>query len=201
MKKFLPYVWVLLGLLFSSSSTLAQLSVEANAGYGLPTETGSAGVWGGGVAVKYYLNSQMAFGVRGRLYAESIQQSGNGISGSLTAVNIPIMGMFEYHFSERDLHPYVGMEAGVIRSALTADISFNRQQFYNDTVSDLHLGVAPKAGVGYDLTQGLTAMAEVIYTVGFGKNQAGNTQFNLESASRFLTVHAGLSFTFGNRYK
>lgn len=201
MKNVVKKVLVALGVgLLSYAPAQAQLSVEATGGYGFPTEEGSKGIWGGGLAVKYYLSSQLAVGARVRTYAETIRQEGNGLNGRLTAASIPLMGTVEYHLVEADLHPYVGLEAGIIRTALDADLRFNGTQIYNDTFGETNLGLAPKIGLAYDLTQGISLMAEALYNVGFGKNQAGDTQFNLESSSKFLTVHAGVSLTFGNRF-
>lgn len=178
----------------------AQLSFDASGGYVVPLNEGSEGAWGGGVAAKYYLKPKMAVGVRVRTYIEKDIQEGNGLVGRLTAVTMPVMGTFVYQLTDRDLHPYVGMEAGIIRTVVNSNLSFNGRSTYDDLVVNTTFGFAPKVGVGYDLTQGLTLTGEALYNVGLGKDQAGDPQFRFVQASRFLTVHVGLSFTFGNRF-
>lgn len=197
MKNTLLCLLLILGL---GTATRAQLSFDASVGYILPTEQGSEGAWGGGIGAKYYIQPQMAVGVRVRTFIQNVRQEGNGLDGHLTAVTIPIMGTFVYQFTNRDLHPYVGLEAGMIRTALTADLSYNGKKIYDDVSTNNTFGLAPKVGVGYDLTQGLTMTAEAMYNVGLGKNQAGDTQYDIDQASRFLTAHVGISFTFGNRF-
>ncbi|MPR33404.1 outer membrane protein [Salmonirosea aquatica] len=178
----------------------AQLSFDGNAGYVIPSNEGGQGAWGGGIGIKYYLLPKIAVGIRGRAYIENVTQEGNGLVGRLTAVTVPVMGTFVYQFTDRDLHPYVGLEAGIIRTAVNADLSFNSNKVYDDVVVNTTFGFAPKIGVGYDLTQGLTAIGEVLYNIGLGKNQAGDTQYTFDRSSHFLTAHVGISFTFGNRF-
>lgn len=192
-----------LGILAQAPAS-AQLSLDLNAGYGVPTEDGSSGIWGGGLALKYFVSPKVAIGARVRTYAETIKQEGSGLSGlsgELQSASIPLMGTVEYHPTTTRLNPYIGLEAGIIRTALNANISFNGQKVYDDTSGETNVGVAPKFGLGFNITPGIALMAEALYNVSFGKNQAGDTQYNLESSSKFLTVHAGLSFTFGDRFK
>jgi outer membrane protein W len=197
MKSIVLCLILILGL---GAAARAQLSFDANVGYILPADQGSGGAWGGGIGAKYYLQPKITVGLRVRGYVDHIKQQGNGLTGQLTAVTIPVMGTFVYQITTNDLHPYVGLEAGLIRNAVTSDLSFNGQRIYDDVIIDNTFGIAPKAGVGYDLTQGLTVSAEAIYTVGFGKNQAGNMEYNFNQSARFLTAHVGISFTFGNRF-
>jgi len=179
---------------------LAQLSAGASVGYGIPTETGGGVMWGGGLEAKYYFNYRLAVGASVRAYTETLGQTDGGLDGKMTAITMPIMATIEYHITDTDLHPYVGLEAGVIRSALITDLRFNGQNIYDDSSREYHPGLAPKLGVGFDITQGLMVKVEAMYNVGLGKNQAGNTTFNFEKSARFLTVHAGIAFTFGNRF-
>ena len=201
MKKSGRYLVMALALgLLAEVPALAQLSVSGSGGYGPPAQPGSSGMWGGGLAAKYYFAYKLAVGVSARGYVESIAQTDGGLDGGLTAVTLPIMATVDYHFTDTDLHPYVGLEAGVIRSALITNLDFNGRNIYDDTRAEYLIGLAPKVGVGYDLTQGLMVTAEALYNVGLGKNQAGNPQLDLEKLNRFLTIHVGLSFTFGNRF-
>lgn len=197
MKKTVSCLLLVLGLY---TTARAQLSFDASAGYVVPINQGSEGAWGGGIGAKYYLKPKMAVGVRVRTYIEKDIQEGNGLVGRLTAVTMPVMVTFVYQLTDRDLHPYIGMEAGVIRTVVNSDLSFNGRKTYDDVVVNTTFGFVPKVGVGYDITQGLTLTGEALYNVGLGKNQAGDTQFRFVQASRFLTVHLGLSFTFGNRF-
>ena len=197
MKKTMSCLLLILGL---CTMAHAQLSFDASGGYVVPVNRGSEGAWGAGLGAKYYLQSKMALGIRVRAYIESDIQEGNGLVGRLTAVTLPVMGTFVYQITDRDLHPYVGMEAGLIRTVINSDLSFNGRKTYDDVAVNTTFGFAPKVGVGYDLTQGLTVTGEALYNVGLGKDQAGDTQFRFAQSARFLTVHVGLSFTFGNRY-
>ncbi len=178
----------------------AQLSFDANVGYSIPANPGSEGAWGGGIGAKYYLQPKIAVGVRVRGYVGNVTQQGNGLIGRLTAVTVPIMGTFVYQLTTDDLHPYVGLEAGIIRTAVTSDLDYNGKRIYDDVSINTTVGIAPKVGVGYDLTQGLTVTAEAVYNVGLGKNQAGDTLYDFSQSARFLTAHVGVSFTFGNRF-
>lgn len=191
--------WLMLSVLIKVP-VLAQLSAGASLGYGIPTAEGGSGLWGGGLQAKYYLNYKLAVGARVRAYTETIAQTDGGLDGKLTAITMPLMATFEYHITDTDFHPFVGLEAGVIRSALITDLRFNGQNIYDDSSKEYNIGLAPKLGVGFDITQGLMVTAEALYNVGLGKNQAGNTKFNFEKSARFLTIHAGIAFTFGNRF-
>lgn len=179
---------------------LAQVSASASGGYGIPTAAGGSSMWGGSLGAQYYFNYKLAVGARVRTYVETIDQNDGGLNGSLTAVTMPMMATIEYHITDTDFHPYVGLGAGVIRSALITDLRFNGQNIYDDSSKEYNFGLAPKLGVGFDITQGLMVTAEAIYNVSLGKNQAGNTQLNFEKSARFLTIHAGIAFTFGNRF-
>lgn len=200
MKKSGRYLGLLVLAALMKVPALAQLSAGASLGYGVPSEGGGSVMWGGGLEAKYYFNYKLAVGVRVRAYTETLDQTDGGLDGKLTAVTMPIMATVEYHITDTDFHPYVGLEAGVIRSALITDLRFNGQNIYDDSSNEFNLGLAPKLGVGFDITQGLMVKAEALYNVGLGKNQAGNTKFNFEKSARFLTIHAGIAFTFGNRF-
>lgn len=192
-----------LGILAQAPAS-AQASLDLTAGYGVPTEGGSGGIWGGGLGLKFFVSPKVAIGARVRAYTETIRENGSslsGLDGKLKSTSLPIMGTIEYHATTTKLHPYIGLEAGAIRTVLNSNISFNGQNVYDDTSVESNVGVAPKLGLGFDIAPGLSLMAEALYNVSFGKNQAGNTEYNLESSSRFLTVHAGLSFNFGDRFK
>ncbi len=200
MKRLLIYsALVLFFSAASFTSANAQLSANLSGGYGIPSQQGSQGIWGGGIGLKYFVTPSIAVGARVRTYVENIKQDDNALTGRLIAATVPIMATFDYQFILATLHPYVGLEAGVIRSAFNAKLDYNGKEVYNEVLSETNLGLAPKIGVGYDLTQGITLMAEALYNVGFGKNQAGTTQFNLQSTSRFLAIHAGVTLTFGSR--
>ena len=197
MKNALLCLLLLLGL---GVAARAQLSFDGGVGYRIVTNEASDGAWGGGIGAKYYLTPKIALGMRVRGYFENATQEGNGISGSLSAVTVPIMGTFVYQVTTRDLHPFVGLEAGIIRTAVDADLSYNGNRIYDEVSVTSTFGLSPKVGVGYDLTQGLTLTAEAIYNVVFGKNQAGDTLYNIDQSTRFLAAHVGISFTFGNRF-
>lgn len=184
----------------ASSSTFAQLSATVSAGYGIPSQAGSGGMWGGGIGIRYYLSPTLTVGARIRGYLESVTQEGISLTGRLTSVTVPVMATVEYQILLANLHPYVGLEAGIIQTALITRLDYNGLQAYNETTLDTKLGVAPKIGVGYNITQGMTLFAEGMYTVGFGKDRSGSTQFDLRSSSRFPSVHAGVSIIFGNRF-
>ncbi|HEV7347598.1 outer membrane beta-barrel protein [Telluribacter sp.] len=194
---------LLLGLLLGIAAQLpaqAQLSIDATAGYGIPTESGSGGVWGGGLGIKHYLSPKWAVGGRVRAYTETIRESAALGSSKLTASTVPIMASVQYHPTDWDLHPYLGLEAGLIRTVVNAQILYNERKIFDETLVDNGFGFAPKMGIGYDITQGLALTAEVLYNVSFAKNLAGSTQFYLENTSRFPTIHLGISYTFGNRF-
>ncbi|GAB3167264.1 outer membrane beta-barrel protein [Telluribacter humicola] len=194
---------LLLGLLVVLASQLpahAQLSIDATAGYGLPTESGSKGIWGGGIGVKHYFSSKLSVGGRIRAYSETIRQTAALGSSTLTAATIPIMASVQYYPTEWDLHPYIGMEVGIIRTVVNARIDYNDRRIFNDTMGDSSFGFAPKVGIGYDITENFALTGEFLYNIGFPKNLAGSTQFDLENSARFPTVHVGVSYTFGNRF-
>lgn len=194
---------LLLGLLVALASQLpahAQLSIDATAGYGLPTESGSKGIWGGGIGVKHYFSSKLAVGGRIRAYSETLRETAALGSSTLTAVTIPVMASVQYYPTEWDLHPYVGMEVGIIQTLVKARIDYNDRRIFSDTMGDTGFGFAPKVGIGYDVSQGLAITGEFLYNIGFPKNLAGTTQFDLVNSSKFPTVHLGVSYTFGNRF-
>ncbi len=178
----------------------AQLSISASGAYGVSAQTGSNGILGAGIAAKYYFSARLAAGVRARGYLESLSRNENGLHSKLTALTIPIMATVEYHLTDTDLNPYVGLEAGIQRQAVNTRVDFNGRTAYDDTTVDNNFALAPKVGVSYDITQGISVMAEALYNMGFSKNQAGETRFNIDRSARFLAFHAGVSFTFGNRF-
>jgi opacity protein-like surface antigen len=178
----------------------AQLSIDATAGYGIPAHSRSQGIWGGGLGVKHYLSPKLAVGARLRTYSEVLRESADPGRSAVTATTIPIMASVQYHPNDWDLHPYVGLELGIIRTVVNASIFYNENKIYDETVGDSSFGFAPKAGIGYDLSQSLAITGEVLYNIGFPKTLAGNTQLDLSNSSKFLTVHLGISYTFGNRF-
>lgn len=178
----------------------AQLSVSASGAYGISAQSGNAGLLGAGIAAKYYFSAKLAAGVHARGYLESLSRTENGLSSKLTALTIPIMATVEYHLTDTDLNPYVGLEAGIQRQAVHTRVDFKGRTAYDDTTVDNNFALAPKVGVSYDITQGVSIMAEALYNMGFSKNQAGETRFNLNRSAKFLAFHAGVSFTFGNRF-
>ncbi|GAB2785176.1 hypothetical protein GCM10027275_32000 [Rhabdobacter roseus] len=198
---FKRYLLVVILGTWASTTAHAQLSVDLNAGYGLPAQSGSQGLPGGGLGVKYYFSPRWAAGVRVRGYAETITEADGGVSGKLVAATIPIMAHAEYYLTATDLHPYVGLEVGAIRSALSAKINLNGQNIYDDTYGETTLGFAPKVGLGYDISQGIALTAEALYQVGFPGSRNGTPQFDLKNSSRFLALHIGISITFGNRFE
>ncbi len=192
-------ILVLFGLL-ASAPAQAQLSVSASGAYGISTQSGTSGIVGGGLGAKYYFSAKLAAGLRVRGYGETLSRNENGLDSKITAIRIPVMATVEYHILDTDLNPYVGFETGIQRNAVNTRVDFNGRTAYDDTTVDTNFALAPKIGLSYDITQGLSAMAEALYNVGFSKNQAGETRLNFDRSSRFLAVHVGISFTFGNRF-
>lgn len=186
--------------LLASVPAQAQLSVSASGAYGISAQSGNAGMLGAGIGVKYYFSAKLAAGIRARGYLESLSRNENGLDSKLTALTIPIMATVEYHLTDTDLNPYVGLEAGIQRQAVHTRVDFKGRTAYDDTTVDNNFALAPKVGLSYDVTQGISVMVEALYNVGFSKNQAGETRFNFDRSAKFLAFHAGVSFTFGNRF-
>lgn len=177
-----------------STQAQAQFQVNVNGNYLAPTESGSSfsdGLWGGGVTLRYFVSPKLAVGLNGHYFTTNNSANfdpGIGGSGSFKASGnlIMVTGQAEYFFSESALRPYVGLEAGLYRSAATVEITSGAQSFKAyDSASNF--GIAPKVGLQYALSPAFGLNADAGYHLVFSDGSTGKS----------LLLGAGIYFLFG----
>ncbi|NEU69545.1 porin family protein [Spirosoma agri] len=169
-----------------------------NGNYAASTSAGSSfsdGQWGGGATLRYYVKPNLAIGLNGRYFMKDYASSvnvyptpGSAISIKASTNLLMVTGQAEYFFSESALRPYVGVEAGLYRTAATLEISngYNSEKA-SDNASNF--GVAPKVGLQYALSPAIGINVDAGYHIVFDDGETG----------KLLLLGAGVFFTFGQR--
>lgn len=184
--------------LLLSGQAKAQFQANVTGNYLAPTESGSSfsdGIWGGGVTLRYFLSPNLAVGLNGRYFTTKNSASfdlgsGAGIGGSVKASAnlLMVTGQAEYFFSTSALRPYVGLEAGLYRAAVSAEIS-DGYQTLKLSDSGSNFGIAPKVGLQYAISPAFGVNADAGYHIVFNDGETGKS----------LLLGAGVYFMFGQK--
>ncbi len=106
---------------------------------------------------KYMIKENMAVGLNigyNRFGAEDFGFDEYDIDASYSM--IPVTGLFEYHFAGNSIKPYVGADLGLY--------SFGDKVKYegeSEKDSEIYLGLAPVAGITYDINDNVTFCANL----------------------------------------
>jgi len=158
MKK-LSVLFIAMFCLFSFTAN-AQISGGATLGLQAPMgDFADAANMGVGINLfgKYMLSENMAVGANlgyNRFGGEEWNFGDGDYDVSYSM--IPITGLFEYHFGGDAIKPYVGADLGMY--------SFGARVKYageSESDSDLYFGLAPVAGILYDLNESLKLCANI----------------------------------------
>jgi outer membrane protein W len=158
MKKF-TVLFLALFCLFSFSAN-AQMSGGATLGLQAPIGDFADGAkMGVGINLfgKYMLNDNMAVGANlgyNRFGAEDFGWDEVDYNASFSM--IPITGLFEYHFGGSSLKPYVGADLGIYRFGMRV-----KYEGESESESELYFGLAPVAGITYDINETLKFIANL----------------------------------------
>ncbi len=101
---------------------------------------------------KYMFKDNMAVGLNLGYNRFGIEDSDGDASVSM----IPITGLFEYHFEGSTIKPYVGADLGLY--------SYGWKFKYDGQTekdSEIHFGLAPVAGILYDINDNVTFCANI----------------------------------------
>ncbi len=158
MKK-LSFLFIALFFAFSFSAN-AQIYGGATLGLQAPMgDFADAANMGIGVNLtgKYMFNENMAVGLNlgyNRFGGEDFNFGDGDYEVSYSMV--PITGLFEFHFGGETIKPYVGADLGLYNFGA-------RVKYSGETESDseMYFGLAPVAGILYDLNESLKLCANI----------------------------------------
>ena len=147
-------------LCFFSLNVNAQIVGGATVGLQAPIgDSGDGAKMGVGINLvgKYMLNENMAVGLNlgyNRFGAEDFGFDEYDIDASYSM--IPITGLFEYHFSGNAVKPYIGADLGLY--SFGAKVKYEGE---SESDSEIYFGLAPVAGILYDISDNLTFCANI----------------------------------------
>lgn len=145
---------------FFSFSANAQISGVATLGLQAPIGDFADGAnmgFGINLAGKYMLNDNMAVGLNlgyNRFGGEDWDFGEGDYKVSYSM--IPITGLFEYHFGGEAIKPYVGADLGLY--SFGARVKYSGE---SESDSEMYFGLAPVAGILYDLNENLRLCANI----------------------------------------
>lgn len=158
MKKLSVLLFVL--FCFFSYNVNAQIFGGATVGLQAPMgDFGDGAKMGFGINLtgKYMLSENMAVGLNlgyNRFGAKDFGFDEYDIKATYSI--IPITGLFEYHFGGNAVKPYVGADLGLY--SVGAKVKYAGE---SESDSELYFGLAPVAGILYDINDNLTFCANI----------------------------------------
>ncbi len=143
----------------------AQISSGVNLGTLI---TDGESIFGLSLNGKYELNKKLKVGANLGYFSKKYEFFGTSVRSSI----MPITGLVEYKIVENILNPYAGMDLGFYRFGVAG-------------FSAMYLGLAPTAGINYDIDSKLSVNANFKYHYILSSE--------ITSAS-ILNVNAGISY-------
>lgn len=157
----------------------AQISAGLNGtfamGMGDMSTAGFKTGFGGGVNGRYWLNDNMAAGLNVGYYTWTHENVSD-----LKYSFLPIMGAFDYYFTDEGFKPFVGVELGLVMA--TIDLG------PLGSTSESVFGFAPVVGAAYGVSDNLDVFANVKYSM----------VMNSANTNTFLPISLGVNMKFGN---
>lgn len=170
------FISILFFSLFSLATvneTKAQISVTANLGllsYPSTNEfSESYSKLGVNIAGKYNLTEKFRAGVNLGYFFKT--------EDGFTQSTMPITGLVEYSLSTNAFSPYLGVDLGFYRFAISAN---------GGSLSSMNFGLAPVAGLNYRLTEKMSINANFKY----------HYVMTEDEATTAIGVNAGITFNF-----
>lgn len=169
---------------FVTFSASAQIGIGGTVGLTLPMGDFGNGLntgFGFNVMGKYNLSENMAVGA-----SVGYSSFGTDVDGYSFGV-VPITALLEYSFASGPFKPYFGSDLGLymFRSKFTI---LGRSSSSTDT----YFGLAPTAGVLYDINDNLSLCGNLKYNVTFTKDALDQNQ-----TSTWLGINAGIIYKLG----
>ncbi|WP_288424293.1 outer membrane beta-barrel protein [uncultured Spirosoma sp.] len=173
---------------FVSTRSFAQFQLNVAGVRSIPIQRGMTlndGTWGTGVTVRYFINPRVAVGVNARYFTQR-SEFGAGTFRS-NSRSLMTTGQVEYFFSTRRLRPYVGLEAGLYTSNNTTEFYDYGSTSPRETFSGTsrNVGLSPKAGLQWSITQSVGVNAELGYHYIFDGNDNHTATVSLGAFVKF----------------
>ena len=166
-------------------SAEAQISIGGSLGVNMPlsdfgdSKTGFSTGLGIGLQGRYDLNDNMKVGLNTGYYSFSAQ-----VSDKITFRVIPVVAVFDYYLMTEGVKPYVGLDFGMYLGQLALDGK-------TDDIDPINkFGIAPHAGVAYEVNDMLDVFGNVGYNMIFNKDDA-----NGEKDITYLAINLGVSYS------
>ncbi len=134
MKKLL-FIAALILINFAAKS---QVSASLNFGAFKPTYEGSESQIGFNISAKYKVNPKISVGANFGYFSK------NDKDFDFKTSTMPIVGLVEYHLTDKKVSPYVGLDFGLYNLA---------SSFFGFKSSDSYLGVAPTLGINLAISE------------------------------------------------
>jgi hypothetical protein len=158
-------------LIFLGIKANAQVSGSANFGIFKPTYEGSESQVGFSISAKYKLNPKFAVGATFGSFSK------NDKDFDMKTSTMPIVGLVEYHLSDKKVNPYLGLDFGLYN--LSSSV-------FGFKYSDSYIGLAPTFGINFSISE----------KVAFNSNVKYHNIFTPEESTSALGINAGLSIKF-----
>lgn len=165
MKKHLILIsFSIIAFLFQIERSNAQIGVGGQLGLFNPLGDNSGDAhFGFNLNGKYDLDDQMRVGLNIGHYFKRETTTFFGTTYTMTTSFTPITALFEYSFLEGEFDPYGGVDLGLYRAGVKVN---------NNSNSSGHFGLAPTAGMRYELSSALLLDGGIKYHLIFNE---GNT--------------------------
>jgi len=166
MKKLSVILFVLLCFFYINANS--QIVGGATIGLQAPSGDFADGVkmgFGINLTGKYFLKENMAVGLNlgyNRFGAEDYGWDEYDIKA--TASMVPITGLFEYYFTGKSVKPYLGADLGLYRYGWKV-----KYEGESESDGEVYFGLAPTAGILYEISESLTFCANIKFHNVFGE--------------------------------
>lgn len=183
-------ITLLLTIFFLSARAQYNLGVQLSA---LKNTNQDISITGFGVHGRIFAGNNLALGANFRLWPkkyEAIQQ-GTTLIRSAHFVG-DLAGMLEYYFGQNKIRPYIGADAGAYFTNSVLQIKDNGNTSYDESDRKTYFGIAPKIGLGMDVTGPIGFFAQIQYNALFGNArdlQSGG--FQTKAIDKFWSFDVG----------
>jgi len=151
------------------------------------------GITGFGVHARLFLGKNLAIGGNIRIWPKKYEEDTEG-SVKVRYGNFlgNTSGMLEYYFGERDIRPYVGMDAGFYFTNSVLQIKDGNTTITDESHSQSYFGLGPKIGLGLDLTSFIGFFGQIQYNALFGKaEKIESATFRSKPIDKFWSFDVG----------
>jgi outer membrane protein assembly factor BamA len=158
-------------LLIINFAANAQVSGSLNFGVFKPTYEGSESQIGFNVSAKYKINPKISVGANIGYFSK------NDKDLEFKSSTMPIVGLVEYHITDKKVSPYLGLDFGMYNFGTS---------FLGIKSNESNLGLAPTFGINFAFSE----------KIGFNTNIKYHNIFTPEVSTKAIGLNAGLSIMF-----